>query len=99
GLSLSQAIGKLQQRGLHVIYSTDLVKPWMRIRTEPTPAPPDEMLSEILAPFALRVRDAAADIYAVVREERRSGAPVRPQRASPGPDAARRPAALEETVV
>ena len=91
GLSLAQAIEKLQRLGLHIIYSTDLVKPWMRIRAEPADAAPEQMLVEILAPFALRVRDGPADIHAVVRAER--------QRGVPDADADLHQTALDEIVV
>jgi hypothetical protein len=100
GLSLTQAIAKLEQRGLHVIYSTDLVKPWMRISAEPAAAAPAQVLDQILAPFALRVRSAPGDIYAVVRAEpphakRTTRSLLAPVAQELDPD----PTALEEIVV
>jgi outer membrane cobalamin receptor len=65
-LSLAQAIGVLERRGLLVIYSSDLVKPWMRIRAEPAEEEPEKMLAEILAPFGLRPRPLPSGALAVV---------------------------------
>ncbi len=70
GMPLAQALSILQQRGLQIIYSTDLVKPWMQIRAEPVSTEPERMLAEILAPFALQARRASNEVYAVVRAER-----------------------------
>jgi outer membrane cobalamin receptor len=65
-LSLAQAIAALERRGLLVIYSSDLVKPWMRIRAEPAENEPEKMLAEVLAPFGLRPRPLPSGAVAVV---------------------------------
>ena len=70
GLSLEQAIVALGQDGLAVIYSNALVKPWMRIRAEPTAATQEQRLAEILAPFGLRAQAAPHGVFAVVRGRR-----------------------------
>lgn len=66
-LSLEQAIGRLQQQGLPVVYSTDLVKPWMRIAANPMPSDLVRQLEEILAPFGLRARRHVSGTYIVTR--------------------------------
>ncbi len=67
GTTLTQAIAALEQRGLLVIYSTDLVKPWMRVASEPTTVEPGRMLSEILAPFNLSARAGPNGVLIIVR--------------------------------
>jgi hypothetical protein len=67
GLTLEQAIGRLQQQGLPVVYSTDLVKPWMQVAANPARAEPAVQLDEILAPFGLRARRHSSGAYIVTR--------------------------------
>lgn len=67
GLTLEQAIGRLQQQGLSVVYSTDLVKPWMHVAADPARAEPVTQLDEILAPFGLRARRHSSGVYIVTR--------------------------------
>src|SRR6266850_341942 len=67
GASLTQAIAALEQRGLSVIYSTDLVKPWMQVTSEPTMTEPGLILREILAPFGLSTRAGPNGVLIVVR--------------------------------
>src|SRR5689334_12349606 len=91
GLSLEQAIRELQSEGLVIVYSNAFVKPWMRIRDEPTAADPAQALEQLLAPFGLRVRTGPHDVLAVVRGSLPREAPApdrdRDSRASaaPGP--------------
>lgn len=66
-MPLALAIASLEQRGLSVIYSTDLVKPWMRVQVEPTAPDARGMLNEILAPFALDTRAGPNGILVIVR--------------------------------
>ncbi len=66
-LSLEQAIGQVQQQGLPVVYSTDLVKPWMRIAANPMAGDLVRQLDEILAPFGLCARRHASGTYIVTR--------------------------------
>jgi outer membrane receptor protein involved in Fe transport len=73
GLPLAQAIAALERRGLSVVYSTDLVKPWMQVSSEPATADPAAMLDEILAPFGLAVRAGPNGVLLVVRSARDSG--------------------------
>ena len=70
-MSLPQAIAVFERRGLSIIYSSDLVKPWMRVRTEPTSAEPERALGELLTPFGLRLR-VLPNGYAVVSAARPS---------------------------
>jgi hypothetical protein len=102
GLSLEQAIDVLRGEGLEVLYSDALVKPWMRIHSEPAATAPKTALDEILVPFGLRTRPAPNGVVAVIRGSRSSAiAPawaqrsVRFENAQPSPENA----LLEEVVV
>jgi outer membrane cobalamin receptor len=67
GLSLEEALGTLERRGLTVVYSSALVKPWMRIRAEPAATDAEHVLAEILAPFGLQARPGPGGVLAIVR--------------------------------
>ncbi len=66
-LSLEQAIDRLGDEGLRVFYSSDLVKPWMRVRQEPAASNPRDVLTEILSPYGLATETAADGALVVVR--------------------------------
>ncbi|HZF16172.1 MAG TPA: TonB-dependent receptor [Steroidobacteraceae bacterium] len=70
GLPLTQAIAALEKRGVSVVYTTDLVKPWMQVTAEPAAGDPTAMLNEILAPFGLATRAGPNGVLLVVRVAR-----------------------------
>lgn len=72
GLSLAQAIAAIEKRGVSVIYSTDLVEPWMQVAVEPAAADPTTTLNEILASFGLATRLGPNGVLLVVRAPRES---------------------------
>jgi outer membrane receptor protein involved in Fe transport len=76
GMSLEQAIAVLESRGMVIVYSSALVKPWMRIRAEPTNTEPERVLEELLAPFSLMARRAPNSVLAIVRRPGPVPAPV-----------------------
>ena len=87
GLSLEQALEVLRAEGLAIVYSSDLVKPWMRVATSPLSADPLRALSEILAPAGLAVRFGPAGSVLVVRGSAPQvrGADAPPGRAAEAP--------------
>ncbi len=106
GLPLEQALEALRADGLAIIYSSDLVRPWMRVLSAPVSDEPSEMLTEILAPVGLAVRAGPSGIALVVRGSgpavtetgiRSGSAPATPE-TGPSPDAAA-PVPIEEIVV
>ena len=100
GMSLEQALATLEQRGLAVIYSSALVKPWMRIRTEPAAAEPEQMLAEILAPFGLAARPGPGGVIAIVRLAAPRATEPAPRTVAEAPAAhVPTPVPLEEIVV
>jgi outer membrane receptor protein involved in Fe transport len=66
-LTLEQAFEVLEGDGLRIFYSSDLVKPWMRVRDEPTSADPKAVLAEITAAYGLIVEDGPDGSVLLVR--------------------------------
>ena len=79
GLTIEQALGQMRERGVALFYSSDLVKPWMRIEREPTASEPRALLAEILEPYGITVTDGPDGALLLVREARRA-----PRRAAAG---------------
>ena len=66
GLSLVEAIERLEAAGLTILYSSDLVRPDMRIAAEPAGRWPREILDEILAPHDLNAQTGPAGTTLIV---------------------------------
>jgi hypothetical protein len=82
GMTLAKAIAALDARGLSIIYSTDLVAPWMIVQADPVSAAPAAILDEILAPHQLGTR---AGPYGVLLVVRRGSLIPSPDRGAPDP--------------
>ncbi len=67
GSSLTEALLELESSGLRVVFSSQLVRPEMRVELEPRPGPPSRILAEILAPHGLRAVTATGGRLVVVR--------------------------------
>ncbi|NJN39742.1 MAG: Plug domain-containing protein [Gammaproteobacteria bacterium] len=94
GLSLEAALEQLRADGLDLFYSSDLVKPWMRVEREPRAIEPRALLAEILAPHGIRYADGPDGSLLLVRAEQRA-----PRVASPGSAHRPAPAPLDSVVV
>ena len=68
GLPLEQALEALQAQGIALVYSSDLVQPWMRVAESPASPDASEALIEILAPFGLTARPGPGGSLLIVRE-------------------------------
>lgn len=69
GLSIEESIAVLESGGEFILYSTDLVKPWMRVRAEPSYWPDSEKtLNEILKPYDLRAQAGPDNTIMIVRD-------------------------------
>lgn len=66
-LPLEQALQRLQDRGLSILYSSDLIQPWMQVREEPAAADARAILEEILKPFGVQVVDGPNGSLMLVR--------------------------------
>lgn len=67
GMTLPELLEHLEEQGTDVFYSSDLVKPWMRVRSEPASATPRDLLAEVLAPYGLAVADGPGGALMIVR--------------------------------
>lgn len=67
GKSLGDALKILQERGLNIVYSSELVRPEMRVNAEPTSTTPRRILDELLAPHRLRAMSGAKGALVVIR--------------------------------
>ena len=94
GQTVEQALEQLRERGIAIFYSSDLVKPWMRIEHEPAATEPRALLTEILAPHGITVADGPDGALILVREIQRA-----PRRAAPGAARSPAPTPLDTVVV
>lgn len=69
-LRLDQALSELQRRGLRVIFSSEVVRPEMRVRTEPVPGSARRMLDDLLAPHGLIAREGPGGTVLIVKNPR-----------------------------
>lgn len=94
GLTVEQALEQLRKGGLALFYSSDLVKPWMRVEREPSATEPRALLTEILVPYGITVTDGPDGALLLVREVQRA-----PRRAAPGAPQSPAPTPLDAVVV
>ena len=94
GQTVEQALEQLRERGFAIFYSSDLVKPWMRIEREPVATEARALLTEILAPHGITVTDGPDGALVLVREMQRG-----PRRAAPGTAHSPAPTPLDTVIV
>lgn len=82
GRPLAEVLEQLRAEGLRIIYSSDLVTPEMRVRSEPPEGTLYETLRAVLEPHGLAVEVGPAATLLVVR--RRERAPLRLRIEHPG---------------
>jgi outer membrane receptor protein involved in Fe transport len=88
GLPLGDVLEQLRAGGLELLYSSDLVKPWMRIDREPRAVEPRALLMEILAPHGITFIDGPGGTLVLTRQPQgapRTAAPGAPHRPAPAP--------------
>ncbi|HEY3176748.1 MAG TPA: carboxypeptidase regulatory-like domain-containing protein [Candidatus Polarisedimenticolia bacterium] len=73
GRRLGEAIDQLRSQGLEVIYSSDLVRPSMRILAEPLATTSPEILWELIAPHGLETRVGPDGTLLIVRQDLTAG--------------------------
>jgi outer membrane receptor protein involved in Fe transport len=94
GLPVDQVLQTLSEGGVKLVYSSDVVKPWMRVDREPRASAPRARLVEILAPHGIAVADGPGGTLMLVREPQRA-----PRHAAPGSPGSPAPAPIEAVVV
>jgi len=67
GRPLSEAIERIGERGLDVVYSSDLIRPSMRVLAEPIATAPREILDQLLEPHGLEAREGPGGTLLIVR--------------------------------
>lgn len=73
GRLLSEALLSLQERGLAIVFTSELVRPDMKVLAEPLAGNPRQMLDEVLSPHGLQVREEAGGVLVVVSRGSESG--------------------------
>ena len=88
GRPLDEALRLLQQDGLPIVFSSEVVSPGMRVATEPRGAVPREQLDELLAPHGLKAEPGPGRVILVVRDRQAGRRPqkVRPVAERPVPE-------------
>ena len=66
GKPLDDVLRDLQRRGLNIVFSSELVKPEMKVASEPKATTTRQILDEVLAPHGLAVRSGPRSSFVVV---------------------------------
>jgi len=77
GMPLTEALLRLQERGLRLVFSSQVVRADMRVLAVPRSRVPRAILEEVLAPHALAVEEGQGGSLVVVATGRRAGALLR----------------------
>ena len=67
GRPLGDVLRELQATGLNIVFSSEIVRPTMKVLTEPKAVQPRKILDEILRPHGLQVRSGPGGALLVVR--------------------------------
>jgi outer membrane receptor protein involved in Fe transport len=74
--ALADVLRALQAQGLAIVFTTELVRPEMRVLAEPPAGTPREILEQVLAPHGLEVHEAAGGVLVVARRAPATPAPA-----------------------
>ena len=66
GRPLAEALLALQRQGLNIVFTSQLVRPEMKVVAEPTAHEPRRILDEILAPHGLKIEEGPDGVLVVV---------------------------------
>ena len=80
GRRLDEALRLLQQDGLPIIFSSEIVTPSMRVAAEPRAIIPRQQLDELLAPHGLKAEAGPGRVILVVRDHSSAGRRARDAR-------------------
>src|SRR4051812_47516097 len=68
GRSLEEALRVLQREGLPIVFSSEVVRPAMRVLIEPHSSVPRQQLDELLAPHGLKADGGPRRVLLVVSD-------------------------------
>jgi hypothetical protein len=94
GMSVEDVLEQLRAGGAALLYSSDLIKPWMRVEREPRAIETHALLAEILAPHGITIAAGPEGSVMLVR-----AAPQTPRIAAPGETHSPAPSPIETVVV
>jgi hypothetical protein len=86
GRPVAEVLKELQDGGLRVVFSSDLVPPALRVKADPTAREPRRIAVEILEPHGLMLRDGPRGTLLVVARPKPARQPARPRQAEPTGD-------------
>lgn len=66
GLALTEALLALQRQGLDVVFTSEVVRPGMRVEAEPAAGEPRQVLDQLLAPHGLRAQSGPGGVLVIV---------------------------------
>jgi hypothetical protein len=75
-MSLVEAIESVRTQGIEIVYSSQLVKPWMRVRETPSDAEPLAALREVLAVYNLGLNEDQGSRWLIVKAAPESRVPT-----------------------
>lgn len=82
GRSLDEALRLLQQDGLAIVFSSEIVTPAMRVVAEPRAATARQQLDELLAPHGLKAEPGPGRVILVVRDRPAARGPTQNARSA-----------------
>jgi hypothetical protein len=86
GRPVADVLRELQDGGLRLVFSSDLVTPGLRVTAEPTAREPRRIAVEILEPHGLMLRDGPRGTLLVVAKPKPARPPAGPRRTAPVDD-------------
>ncbi|HSF43804.1 MAG TPA: TonB-dependent receptor, partial [Thermoanaerobaculia bacterium] len=72
GRPLAEVLLSLQKEGLAIVFTSELVRPEMKVMAEPVAREPRRVLDEILAPHGLRAEEGVGGVLVIVAAPERS---------------------------
>ena len=94
GMPIDELLESMRADGVALLYSSDLIKPWMRVAEEPRAVDPQALLAEVLAPYGITVTHGPEDTLMLVREPTRA-----PRHTLPGSERSPAPTPIEAVIV
>src|SRR5687767_2051712 len=85
GRPLTDVLRELQSRGLKIVFTSQLVRPEMKVEVEPASGDPRRILDEVLAPHGLKAEERVGGTLVVVAAPKAPPAPPAAEEPEPLP--------------